>query len=318
MQIIDFSAAHIEQAAQLAKRNYDEERGHVPALPLIDAVPDLTAFAENGLGVAAVDGGELLGFMCSRDPWDGAWNNPGLRHIFSPMGANGAAVKDRAKIYARLYQGAGEKWAGAGAASHGICVYAHDTEAQMQLFRYGFGMRCVDAVRGTDGISAPACEGYVFAELAPEDCHEVMPLDNKLHEYQLNSPFFMYRELHREGDYAELFAAHQPECFVARHEGRIVAFLSVEKEGETFLHDTPGYRHVSAAYCLSEHRGKGLNRRLLDMALQKMRLGGNSRLGVDFESFNPSGAGFWTKYFDAYACSVVRRIDESVIGRKTV
>ena len=55
MQIIDFTAAHVEQAAQIAKQNYEEERGFVPALPPIDTVPDLTPYAVNNLGVAAFE-----------------------------------------------------------------------------------------------------------------------------------------------------------------------------------------------------------------------------------------------------------------------
>ena len=38
------------------------------------------------------------------------------------------------------------------------------------------------------------------------------------------------------------------------------------------------------------------------------------RLGVDCESMNPTALGFWSKYFDAYTHSVVRRIDENAIA----
>jgi hypothetical protein len=40
---------------------------------------------------------------------------------------------------------------------------------------------------------------------------------------------------------------------------------------------------------------------------------GYTRLGVDFESLNPAGYGFWLKYFDPYTHSVVRRIDEKAV-----
>ena len=53
IQIIDFTAAHIEQAKCIAKQNYEAERRVVPALPPVDTVPDLTPYAENGLSVAA-------------------------------------------------------------------------------------------------------------------------------------------------------------------------------------------------------------------------------------------------------------------------
>jgi hypothetical protein len=56
MQIIDFAAAHCEQAAALARSAYERERGFVPALPEDAAIPDLREFAENDMGVAAISG----------------------------------------------------------------------------------------------------------------------------------------------------------------------------------------------------------------------------------------------------------------------
>ena len=313
MQIKDFTAAHTEQAALIARQNYETERGHVPALPPVDAVPDLKPFAENGLGVVAFDGETMLGFLCCLGPWDNAWNIPGLRSVFSPMGANGTIPENRAKIYARLYQAAGAKWARAGAASHGVCLYAHDTEALAQFFRYGFGARTVDAIRGTDGVAAPPCEGYNFAELTPEELAEVYPLVTLLDGGFIESPFFMRKE--PDGEAAFLEKARQSVFFAARYQGRAVAFIKAEPDGETFIQDTPGYLHVNGMYCLPEHRGKGISQKLLDLLARKLNAGGYTRLGVDFESFNPSGSGFWLKHFEAYTCGVVRRIDERALRR---
>jgi GNAT superfamily N-acetyltransferase len=103
---------------------------------------------------------------------------------------------------------------------------------------------------------------------------------------------------------------------VAKHENKIVAFIRAEHDGQTFIQDTLGYIHVNAAYCLPEHRGKGISQNLLNVLTQKLKMQGYVRLGVDFESFNPSGSGFWLKYFDAYTYGVVRRIDESVITKR--
>ena len=91
--------------------------------------------------------------------------------------------------------------------------------------------------------------------------------------------------------------------------------MDTEHGGETFVQDTPGYIHISAAYCLPEHRRKGISRHLLSLLLQELKGKGYSRLGVDFESINPSGSGFWLKHFSAYTHSVVRRIDESVLQK---
>ena len=67
IQIIDFTAAHIEQAKYIAKQNYEAERKVVPALPPVDAVPDLTPYAENDLGVAAAGDIEIMSYRVIPD-----------------------------------------------------------------------------------------------------------------------------------------------------------------------------------------------------------------------------------------------------------
>lgn len=288
MQIVDFSAAHVEQTAQIAKQNYEEERRLVPALPPIVAVPDLAPFAKNGLGVAAFDGDTMVGFLCVIEPFNNAFRSTDATGVFSPMGANGAADENRAEIYARMYQVAGEKWAKAGASSHAICLYAHDTEAQMQFFRYGFGMRTVDALRVTEKIEVPLCEGYIFEELLPNEYTSVFPLNQMLNQHHCESPSFMSRK----PDTLESFIDFNAKCgsrfFVAKHGGKICAYLKILRDGETFIADADDYIHIGGAYCLAEHRGKGVYASLINHAIRTLQLEGYTRLGVDFESFNPT------------------------------
>lgn len=313
MQIIDFTIDHINVAVQLAKQKYEDERAYVSDLPPIDRLPDLSQYGENGLGVAAFEGSTMIGFLCSVPAFKNAFNSTDAIGVFSPMGANGAIGENRAKIIARLYQAAGEKWVRAGATSHAICLYAHDREVQEQFFRYGFGLRCVDAIRGMDEISVTPCEGYSFSELAPKEISEVLPLENMLNESYLDSPFFMFREKRSEAEFLSEYEDFQSVYFTARYERKIVAFIRAELDGENFICNTPRYLHVKGAYCLPEHRGKGLNQKLLSMLLQKLKAKGYTRLGVDFESFNPTANGFWLKYFTPYTYSVVRRIDERIV-----
>jgi GNAT superfamily N-acetyltransferase len=350
LKIIDFTTAHIEQAMRIAKENYERERGFVPALPTIENVPDLSPYAENGLGVAVFDGGNMLGFLCGLNPWDNAWEIPGLLNIFSPMGANGATGDNRAEVYAKMYQAAGAKWARTGAASHAVCLYAHDEEAQRQFFRYGFGMRTVDAIRAMYEIEAPPPDGYTFAEVKPEELSEVYPLDKLLDEYFIESPFFMSRTPNTEAEFLHNAMRSQPVdissrentpgdmdistdseslagnrdgesfrsvlYFAARHNGKAVSFICAEPGGETFIQDTPGYLHCKGLYCLPEHRGKGIPKYLLSLLVKKLAEQGCTRLGVDFESINPPAYAFWTKHFQAYTYGVVRRIDEGAVSSK--
>jgi GNAT superfamily N-acetyltransferase len=313
MKIVDFTQEHIEQAAQIAIQNYEDERKSVPTLPPFSVVPDLRSFAENGLGSAAFDGNQMLGFLCSYPPFKNAFGSTDAIGVFSPMGANGMIGENRQRVYAYLYQVAGEKWVKTGASSHAVCLYAHDIEAQEQFFRYGFGLRCIDAIRSMDEIEAPGIEGYTFYEPSMNELLEVHRLINELTKTYMDSPFFMFRELESEAHFLRMCEKYNTVFFVAKQEGQMVAFVCAELAGETFVKNTPGYLHTTGAYCLPKHRGKGITQKLLSKLVQRLREQGYSRLGVDFESINPSGSSFWLKYYTAYAHSVVRRIDEYAI-----
>jgi hypothetical protein len=70
MEIIDFNYNHAEEARLIAKDNYEEERRHNPILPEIEELPDLKFFAKVGLGVAALEKGQMVGFLCAWPPRD--------------------------------------------------------------------------------------------------------------------------------------------------------------------------------------------------------------------------------------------------------
>jgi GNAT superfamily N-acetyltransferase len=311
LQMVEFTAAHIEQAAHIVKQNYGGERGFVPALPPVVSVPDLLPFAKNGLGAAAFEGDAMLGFLCSIRPFQNAFGSTGSVGVFSPMGANGAVGDNRAEVYARLYQAAGEKWVRAGASSHAICLYAHDKEAQEQFYRYGFGLRCVDSIRGMDDVTTPHCDGYTFAELTVEEYIKIYPFVELFNRHFLSSPTFMDRPGLTESGF--LKGVENDRFFAAWGGGKIIAFISIGQAGETFVCGLPGYMHTNGAYCIPEHRGKGLLQNLLHLAVQTLKAEGYKYLGVDFESVNPAAYRFWLKYFTAYTHSVVRRIDEGAV-----
>ena len=315
MKIVDFNLNHIEQAMQIAAQNYNTERRFTPLLPELKQWPDFMPFTENGLGVAAIAEHKLIGYLCSYGTWDNAWDIPGLKHIFSPMHANGTVPEGRAEIYARLYQAAGEKWAQAGAASHGICLYTHDTEGQAQHFRYGFGMRCIDAIRQMDDVAAlsPLSKEYSIVELKAEELADVYPLTDLLNKGYRESPFFMLREPVKEAEFLENALESRSIYFIARYKEQPIAFICAELDGETCIQNVPGYLHCKGLYCLPEHRRKGVSQNLLNRLIQKIKNQGYHYFGTDFESVNPSGSGFWLKHFTAYTHSLVRRIDENAL-----
>ena len=189
MIIRDFEAKHTEEAAEIALGAYHYERAFTHELPEISGIPILKQLSGNGFGVAAFEGGKMVGFLCSVEPFENAFRSTDVRGVFSPMGANGAVMENHGRIYAALYQAAAKKWVKAGAVSHAICLYEHDEEVKQQLFRYGFGMRCLDAIRPMETLDCAVCSGYEFLELPREDYASVYPLHLALNEHYCSSPF---------------------------------------------------------------------------------------------------------------------------------
>ena len=334
MIVTDFGYEHIPEAAALALSCYEEERRAVPALPEIHSVPDLEGFAENHMGAAAVEDGRLVGLLCSVAPFEHVFGSTDVKGVFSPMLANAAVYENRAAIYAALYQYAALKWVQAGAYSHAVCLYAHDEAALGQFFRYGFGLRCVDSIRTMERIDmkkrsdghrllgngsaheekaemAPL-EEFVFTELRPEEFSRIYPLESMLNSHYHKSPFFMNRRLESCEEFCEDCVKNKDRCFAALLNSRPCAYLKLSETGETFITRDSGYIHITGAFCLPEYRGRGLYQNLINYAADILEKEGYTRLGVDFESINPTAYGFWSKYFAAYTQGVVRRIDERI------
>lgn len=320
--VVGFTRAHIPAAQRLARAAYRQEREAVPALPPELPEFSLDAFAENGLGVAATGPeGELLGFLCGCDPFERAFGATGARGVFSPMHANAAVWEGRADIYARLLPAAQERWARAGASSHAVCLYAHDRESQRLLFSYGFGLRCMDAIRLTEGAeeAAPGPAGLRLRELEDGEWELLYPLHLALDEHMAQSPTFIRRPSPSREEFLADLRESGDRCFAALSGGRAAAFFRVSRGGgETVVSDMPGTYHILHTYCLQKYRGSGLMQALLQFILHRLRAEGALRLSVDFESINPIASRFWQKHFAAYTHSVTRRIDEDVLKELAV
>lgn len=315
MYIVDFEKKHVEAALMLSLANYAVEKQYVKELPEMDVClsSGLNVLAENGFGVAAFEGEQMIGFLCCVKPFDNAFRATDVRGVFSPMGAHAAVYENRSKIYAAMYQKAAKKWVKAGAVSHAICLYAHDEELKHRFFEYGFGLRCLDAIRAMDAIECFPCYDYDFQELSKAEYATVHSLDLALNSHYRESPFFMNRKSDTLEEFMNFASQDEGRIFVARQNSVLCAYLLISAHGETCVAEGEQYRHINGAYCLPKHRGKGVYQNLLNFCISMLKKEGYTRLGVDFESFNPTARGFWLKYFTPYTNSVVRRIDERII-----
>lgn len=124
--------------------------------------------------------------------------------------------------------------------------------------------------------------------------------------------------MNRTPDTPESFAQNclteNARYFVAKHNDELCGFVKISDAGEAFVASGAEYRHIRGAYCLPEHRGKGVYQNLLNFVIATLKAQDYTRFGVDFESFNPTAYSFWLKYFTVYTHSMVRRVDERCLS----
>ncbi len=322
MEIIDFKPNHVSQAMQLARDNYELERNYVKELPENVTIPDLSCFAEFGLGAAAVEGSRLLGYLCAYPPREDVFATTNVRGTFVPIHAHavdfGITEKERMQIYSRLYQAAAVKWVKGGIRSHAIALYTFDQAGIQSFFYNGFGLRCIDLIRSLEEIPENK-KLLVEDELKPEyvelfrdEWALLLDQHNALIKHLGNSPTFMHFDLiDEDGLYRE--AEEDVRYFAARVKGKYIAYIKLSENGENFATEADDMMNICGAYCEPHYRSTGIYHNLLCHVMRELRTEGFARLGVDCESFNPTARGFWPKYFKEYTHSVVRRIDEKAV-----
>ena len=313
MKIYDFEKKHIKEAKLIALSNYKEECECVPILPFIDIVPDLEEFVDNRLGVVAYEAEKMVGFLCCYNPWQNAFDSRAIG-TFSPIHAHGAVKENRNLIYKRMYQAAAEKWVDHKITYHAVALYAHDVEAINAMFTYGFGLRCVDAIRSMEILKFGSCDEIICEEISKADVVQIRELRKMYSDHMGKSPCFMYSTPEKFENWLAEAEMEDTRVFIARKSEKPIAYLEVSSSGENFATEATEMCNICGIFCLPEYRGQNIYQNLLNFTILKLQQEGYKILGVEFEGFNPTGQAFWTKYFMPYTNSVVRRIDECALN----
>lgn len=312
MIITDFTHKYIEQAQALAKKNYGEEKQIVSSLPEDIDIPDLTYFADNRLGVAAMEGELLLGFFCCYEPWDNAFGT-NAKGTFSPLHAHASIEENRELIYRMLYQKSAMKWVEQGITYHSVALYAHDEQAKKALFTYGFGLRCIDAINSMGKIKVHQKTNLQIRRLEKAEISLIRPLREQLSAHLSESPCFMYSTEQEYQRWLSRAEGRNSVIYVAFEGEKAIAFIEAMHDGENFVTEISDMMSICGAFCLPNYRGKEIVQNLLNVMIDELKAEGYKRLGVDYESFNPTAYEFWNKYFEQYTNSVTRRIDEGIL-----
>lgn len=303
---------HIHDAAMLALTAFANERQHVPALAA-DGVPEtlrraIADLIRVGTGVAAVDGDRLMGYLAFRGPIEGFWGSIGAS---SPLHGSAVAGSNRGRLITRLFQHGAAAMTARGVDTFAITTYRHDREIAEALTLTGFGIRLADAIRMIEPpLDIAPVPGIEFREVRWQDAGPLLPLFNGLVRHLRSTPSFVGIDNEfSEQQFAGLLKRRESRFFVAFDGNEPIGYVEVGGGGENVLTTAPDMVNICGAYLSGDYRGRGIYDALLAFTLATLRAEDVRRVGVDFETMNPTALHFWSKYFDRYTSTFARRID---------
>ena len=313
MRLEQLAEHHIPDALVLALEAANREQRHVPALAAFDLAGMLEravgGIVRDGVGIVALEGTELVGFMSFLGPYDNFYGySPGC---FSPLHGSAASGPNRQRIISLLFQHASELMTARGAKVFAITTHAHDDDAARALSLNGFGFRCADAIRDlslpfeTTLVPAITCKEIPWTQAA-----HLLPLKNGLVEHLQRSPTYVAAETFTPESFAELCAERRSRFFIVQDGDSTIGYMEIAKDGESYLSSAPTMLNICGAFLDSRYRGRGIYENLLGVLIEALRDEGIQHLGVDFETMNPTALHFWPRYFDCYTYSLARRLDD--------
>jgi GNAT superfamily N-acetyltransferase len=289
-RIVPFEAEHIAGAAALVLREAAAARRRHPlvggGLEDPGRVAGLLAGpATNGLGVAAVAGRRVVGFLLPL-PVD-LWGAPGA--YVPEWGRAGAEGPPAAETYAA----AAARWVAAGRRTHAVTLWAHEPETEAAWHDLGFGRVVVDAVRGLE----PTARRARLARVRPAsrgDASTLAALERGLWEHLAAAPVFRVHPRPGRAEAVRRLADPAQPVWLAEMAGSPVGFLSLQPGDEApAALRLPGLVRCDGAYVLAGARGRGVGFTLLGAALRWAAAAGFAGCSLDFESANAEAAGFW-------------------------
>ncbi len=315
MKIQNMEQKYVKEALLLALEEYSIECTKCPQLMTRSFEKELEVIIQrlfkNKYGKVAVENGRVIGYLAFEGPWYGFHGN--VKGVFSPLGGSAFVGDNRDMVASRLLQEVTTDLVADGVCSFALSRYAHDEEVGRSFVMNGFGIRCSDAIMklSTRTKISEWNEGIRFQELVKDDKREISGLRQELIKHLCSAPIFFPTNI---AQYDNWFENDRIRVFVAKEGNRVIGYMSLDTEAETFVSESDNIYNICGAYVDKEYRNKGIAQQLLEYLCKISEKEGKEYLGVDCETLNPTALRFWSKYFDNYTYSYARRIDERVLG----
>lgn len=319
IEFVNLDEKYADEAYLLAKAEYTFAKESIPAIDCEDAYALLentvrSAF-EHGIGKLAIKDGKLVGYVVYYAPINGFFGD--VNGGFSVLGASAFTGKeicgiDRGKLVELLLTTSLKDLVNNGVYSIGFSCYSCDKELLAALVLNGFGVRCCDAVADMEKLRGTEYK-LPIRELTGEEKRLVIPLYHSLNAHLSSSPVFM-PNMEEPDDYDKWVADGEKRIFAAFDGEEPVGFICAKDGGESFVSYSEELVNMCGFYVLPEYRRMHIAEDLVRFFAETFASDGYRKVGVDFETINPAALRFYNKFFTPYTYSLVRRIDERVVG----
>jgi GNAT superfamily N-acetyltransferase len=289
IEIVPFGDEHVEGAAWLLGERHARHRSAEPLLPEIG---DFRPYVEaaRGDGVAALQGGELVGYLVGARAEDAHRG----RHVW--IDRAGHAARDP-KLLRDLYAAAAGAWVGDGHSRHYVLVPAIDELAAV-WFALGFGQQQAHGIRASGASGTAPSAGLTVRRGGVELLDAMTPLAGLVWTYQACSPVFTGipvptpEELRR--DWEEALRDPDTAYFLAERDGRAVGHAFAYPL-EPDLGTPPGALNLAVAATLPDERRTGVGIALVEYVLEWAHAEGFDSVVADWRVTNLLSSRFFPR-----------------------
>ncbi|WP_234117413.1 GNAT family N-acetyltransferase [Clostridium hydrogenum] len=308
---------YIDEAVGLAIIEYKNECTNNKQLLVKNYMNKLKALISDifnsKYGLLAIEDEKLVGYLMFWGGFEGQFGN--VKGSFSPLFGSAFAGRNRQKTASLLFENLSKIMIQDGIFSFAICKYAHDKEIAESLIFNGFGIRCSDAIRDLSNVDELKMDsGCRYKEVSYQKANILLNLKNGLVKHMNDSPIYFLSEQFTDEKFAELCEKRKSRFFVAYADDRPIGYIEVEEAAETFISEDSEVLNICGMYVERKYRNSSVAKELLMYTMKRLANEGVRYLGVDCETLNPTALRFWSKYFECYTYSFVRRVDERVLG----
>jgi GNAT superfamily N-acetyltransferase len=307
LRVWPFSDVHVPAAASLLS-----EVQRVGSAGLTSVVADLREASralcdarERGLGVTAVEGSDVAGFLIAPLPPSPAHGGVRITDVHH------AATPERARfLYRTMYEALAGRLVRLGVFTHRILVLAEPTMPVTALFEMGFGVDQIKGVRPVEAGLAPHI-GCLVERASIDDVDDVVDLWIELDKFHSRSPILgpaMPDPGAIRAEAAERILDQARVVLVARESGRAVAMIEAHPDGRYADTVTIGLNVVTEAV-----RSGGIGTAMLDALLRWASITGFRHCAVSWASANLISDAFYrARGFLPIRYELVRHLDPRI------